>query len=204
MASLDRVRVKWVGTFTGQPGVSTFYFLDAAAHLSHLKDLYGLILNYIPTDVTILVENAGETIESTTGDAVGSWTGTDPGAAPGADSGTYAAPLGALFQWNTDTYLSGRRLRGRTYIVPLGASAFDADGNLDNGFLGVARGAAASQLALFAGDLVVWQRPRPAFPSWTDKYGRFHSAVAARGGGYAAATSSAMPDFAAVLRSRRD
>lgn len=204
MADLDRVRVKWTGTFTGQPGVSTFYFLDATTHLTHLKDLYGLILNYIPNDVDITVEDTGETIDSATGDAVGSWTGTSPGTIGGADAGGYSSPVGAIFQWMTGTYLSGRHLKGRTYIVPLGSSAFDVAGSLDGGFLSIARGAATSQLALFAGDLVVWQRPRLATPSWTDKYGRFHPAISARGGGYAPVSSATMPDQAAVLRSRRD
>jgi len=204
VTSLDRVRVAWTGTFTGQPGVSTFYFLDAVPNLTHLKDLYGLIAASIPNDVTIAVEGSGETIESTTGEAVGSWSGTAPASLNGGSGAAYSAPVGAIFQWLTGTYFSGRQLKGRTYVVPLASTAFNLDGSLDSGFLATARGAATSQLAAFAGNLVVWQRPRPATPAWTDKYGRTHPAISARGGGHAVVTSGTVPSFAAVLRSRRD
>jgi hypothetical protein len=100
--------------------------------------------------------------------------------------GDYAGPAGLHIQWRTGTVVGGRRLLGRTFIVPLLASAFDPDGTLNPAII--------AQVQDAAEDLVTTSTSAAAALSvWS----RTASLVAP-------VTSVVVPDQATVLRSRRD
>lgn len=203
MVNIDRVRVSWTG-FPGAPGVSTFYFTAAPPHLTALQNVYGNCANLFPADVTIRVEGSGDTIDPLTGLIVGQWTGTAPAVVTGTYTGGYSAASGGLIRWNTGTVLSGRRLRGRTFLVPLAGIAYQNDGTISDSQLGIIQGAANGLVAAATGVFVVHNRPRAASPAWTDVHGRLHPAVTSRAGGFSAVTSALAIDKSVVLRSRRD
>jgi hypothetical protein len=46
----------------------------------------------------------------------------------GSSTGAYSRPAGGRIDWATDTIVAGRRLTGRTYLVPFALSAFDTEG----------------------------------------------------------------------------
>lgn len=199
MTTLCRVRSVWSG-FRGGPGVTTMYFLDTSTCVEDLHTLWTAINAHLPDDVSIQVENTGDTIESTTGDLVGTWPASDE-VAPvvGLNVDAYAAPVGAVVNWLTSTVSDGSRLRGKSYIVPLAGNQFASDGSIGTAPLSDLVTAfgnfSAGQLASF----VIWRRPRDAKAADGSR-----PAVEARAGSHGLVTSVRIPDVAAVLRSRRD
>jgi hypothetical protein len=106
----------------------------------------------------------------------------------GSAGTVYAAPAGLVIEWRTATIRNGRRVLGKTFWVPLTIGAYDSNGNLTgtlaanatsavNAFLGSTGGAA----------LRVWARPKTGVLGLA-----------------APVISGFVPDFTAVLRSRRD
>ena len=198
MTSLFRLRSQLTG-FPGGPGVATFYFLDVSTAVESISSFWGRIAPSMPPSVTVTTERTGDTIEDTTGALVGSWVGGVTTPHVGASAGQYSAPSGGLVEWMTNTILDGKRIRGRTFIVPLGASQYDTDGSLSNGLV-VGFLSAGTQLILEQStSFVVWHRPfkgraaigtRPARPAHL--------------GGHGLVTASRTPDKSVVLRSRRD
>lgn len=198
MALLSRVRVSLLG-FPGAPGVMTFATTNPDAFIPPLNAWIVRVRNYVPNIVTMQVESTGDVFESTTGQISGTWArGLQP-VVPGLAGGAYAAPAGSVCEWLTDIHLSGRRLRGRTFVVPMAASAFDLGGSVEAAALTELRAASAQLVTDSAGSFTIWQRPRLARAATATR-----PAVTARGGGHGVVTSSRVPDKAVVLRSRRD
>lgn len=198
MASLRRVRVQLFG-FKGGPGVSTFYFLDTDTALTSLHTLYEGMSSTFPVGVSVIIEPSGDIIESTTGVITGAWGGNPQALVVGTSAGPYAAPAGVLLGWETTTILDGRRLRGRTFIVPAANGIFGADGTIND----ATRTALASLAAQFSIEqnlsFVIWHRPfagRPAVGTIPAKPAHL--------GGHGLVTSARVPDKVVVLRSRRD
>lgn len=201
MASIIRVKAKWSG-FSGAPGYSVFHFrdfsageptnADATAAVARLKTFFGAFAINLPTGVAIQVESDVEVIEETTGmlTTVLSATPVSPTAGAASASATFAAAVGAVVTWRTPGIRNGRRIRGRTFLVPLSSTAFAPDGTLATSTISTIAGAAT---ALIDGsgspDLGVYARPTG--PGATD-------------GIWYVANSFSVPDMGAVLRSRRD
>lgn len=198
MANVNRVRAAFEG-FPGGPGVSTFYCLNPEAFLPVLRGWLQDFAGYLPLTVGVQVEATGDIIDSISGVLTGTWNAALPERVNGAATGSYAAPAGVCVNWLTGTVLDGHRLRGRTFMVPLGGSTFDGDGTLNAVALAGIRLSSSNFVTAAAANLVVWHRPILA--------GTLNAAgqpVAPRAGGHAVVTSSRVLDKVAVLRSRRD
>ena len=198
MTSIHRVRVGWTG-FPGGPGVSTFYTLDTAGFLDDLYTFFYALRGAIPTSVTIQIEGTGDTITDTTGELVSGWTEDAPAAIDCNNSNTYAAPSGAVVDWLTSAVLDGRRLRGRTFLVPVAADAYETNGTLHPDFIAMLQGVSDAFVAAQSGSFVIWHRPRAAKAADGSR-----KAVTQRDGGHSLVTAAHVPDEACVLRSRRD
>ena len=203
MTFLQRQRVLWTG-FSGAPGVSTFYFIDAAAHQSSLRTFLASLTGYLPDTVTMTIEPVGDQIEDTTGALVGAWGGSTPDPVVGTVSGNYSAASGFLVRWDTLTIVAGSRVDGRTYFVPCASAAYDNGGTLNNTILAPIKASAEDFINSPAGNFKVWSRPRAATPEWTGPDGRVHPAKSARSGATAQPTGATVSDRVVVLRSRRD
>lgn len=198
MTSIHRVRAVWTG-FPGGPGVTTLYTLETSGFLTSFYDfLYG-IRSYIPNDVSINIEGTGDTIEDTTGALLSAWVEDPPATIDCDNAFGYAAPAGEVVDWVTSTILDGRRLRGRSFIVPIAADQFAADGSLDDTKRVIVESLAQAFVDAQAGSFVIWHRPRAAKAADGSR-----KAVTARSGGHALVTAAHVPDEACVLRSRRD
>jgi hypothetical protein len=141
--------------------------------------------------VNLACEADVEQVESTTGELQTVYTATPANAASGT-GGTahYAAAVGAVITWRTGGIRNNRRVRGRTFLVPLYNTVFAADGSLASTTI-TTLGTAAAALSSSSGspDLGVWARP---------------TAPGASDGEWHVVTSHSIPDMGAVLRSRRD
>lgn len=192
--TISRVTATWTG-FSGAPGYTNFFFADDAdtttanTMVTATLSFFNTLRSMFPTGVTISVSPEVAQIDEASGTLEGFVYADDPAfAVTGSGAGTYSAPTGAVVNWRTEQVNRGRRVRGRTFLVPLSGGSFQADGTISNTALADLRDAASDLITAAAGvPLVVWSRPRNG-----------------AGGVAAIVTSSSVPDMAAVLRSRRD
>jgi hypothetical protein len=166
--------------------------------------MFAGLVNYLPNDVTIQVEATGDSIDSSTGALVGSWSAAPSAALTGVGGANYSAVSGGLIKWGSSTYLSGRRLRGHTYLVPMADAMYDTTGELNSGTITGIDAILATFVGYFPGAVMLWQRPRPAAAAYTDRRGTVHPAIVARGGGFGPIDSGICRGLVTMLRSRRD
>lgn len=182
MANLHVVRVNWTG-FPGAPGVSTLYFDDSASPpLAAVRTFFMALLAGIPTNVLCDYPNTGRTI-SLAGTVIGSWSTTAAASTPGTGAtGNYASPVGGMIRWNSGTFVNGRELRGRTFVVPIATNGYQTNGNL-----------AAGTVSAFQTAANTFLTAAPTFRIWSRR-----NAAAATCSSATALTKTV------VLRSRRD
>jgi hypothetical protein len=181
---------------TGGPGVTTlFAFPDTTEQVfadsvrAFLLDAVATttLANYLPSAVSIQCDSIVDNIEVTDGTLQSSVPVTPPLIITGTGTGVYSAPVGACITWLTGLVHQGRRVRGRTFLVPLHTSAFENNGSLDPNFVTQARTAAAAYIAS-AANPCIWARPDPGTTN---------------GAAFTVAAGTVV-DKAAVLTSRRD
>lgn len=192
--AITRITAVWSG-FRGAPGYSNFHFagdgtdslgLDSAAEAVH--SFFEAFRIRLPTSVSIQIQPTAEVIDEASGQILGSYDITELDPVTGGTSSMYSAATGAVVNWNTQAYRNGRRIRGRTFLVPLTSNSFDSQGDLATETLTSLRNG-AEFLASGASVLpfVVWARP-----------------INGSGGTAEPVRSFNIPDLGAVLRSRRD
>ncbi len=132
MTTLERYRVAWTGTTVIGGGVSTFYTGagQAAVFQPALKTFFTALKTICPTGTTWTVPTAGETIDDNTGEVNGTWSAGSGGGIFATNSTEYAMGVGARIVWETAGMTGGRRVRGSTYIVPLGSNQWENNGTL--------------------------------------------------------------------------
>lgn len=186
MVQLQKVVVEWTG-FPGAPGYSVFYRGEDNVLTAALRTFYESVKTVIPTNVNIQVASSGDVVDSVTGALSGNWTSPANTVVDCTGAGSYGAPAGAMVKWLTSAIVNGRRLRGKTFLVPIISSAMETDGSINFTLITQIQNAAAALLTSEAGNLGVWHRP-----------------VNSTGGSWSPITSAVVPDRVAVLRSRRD
>ena len=129
MASLRKVIVTWNGS-TGLPGVSVFYSAAADDATANLGTFFTAIKTLFPSSLSWSIPAAGDEISDASGQLVGGWSGGTSASITGSGGASYAAGTGSYVQWGTATILSGRRLKGRTFLCPLTTSTYDSDGTI--------------------------------------------------------------------------
>jgi len=204
MTELIRVKARWTG-FTGAPGYTVLHFRDfgsgdggggavtqeaAVAAATKVAQFFTAIRATLVTSARIQVEGEIDVIEDTTGELTRSLSVPAPAVISGTGGSAYSGPVGAVVNWRTGGIRKGRRIRGRSFLVPLTGAAFGADGQIITSMRDTIQ-AAATALADSTGtpDLGVYARP---------------SSAGASDGTWAVATGAQVPTMAAVLRSRRD
>lgn len=159
--------------------------LEAQAFANEIHDFFADLANRIP-DIASIVFPGELTIHADDGTLTGALAIVAPADVNCTGLGSYAAPVGARVTWETGSIVGGRRIRGRTFLVPLVSSTFDTDGTLtsanrtliQNAANGLTNGLAGAGLSL-----AVWS-PTTSTVS--------------------PVVSGVVPDQATVLRSRRD
>lgn len=204
--------MQWSG-FQGGPGLSVFHFRDFTDQVGSQEQVAGAVAKvdafiqdiriFIPAPVTLRVSPDVEELEDTTGELTTVYNASPAAATNGLASGgtNYAAAVGAVINWRTGGVRNGRRVRGKTFLVPLSSSAFGVDGTLSDSAITTLSGAAADMVNQTGnGDLGVYARPTAVKDAQGNPVpGQFNA-----DGVWHAATSFNVPDLGAVLRSRRD
>lgn len=184
MAAIARIRVEWVGTVG--PGVSTFYCPDTDVSTAHagVRTFFDTIKTQFPSGISFSFPNAGDLIETATGQLTGSWTAATQASVQGTAAGSArAAGVGLRVQWRTGMIAGGRRISGSTFLTDLTTTVYEANGTLASATVTSVSAAGAALVGL--GVLGVWSRPRNGFAAFTQWNGVL------------------VPDRVSTLRSRR-
>lgn len=198
---LGRVKIRWSG-FQGAPGLTVLHFgafphdtfdsTMAANAVSKTDAFIQALKPHIAYGATLETVADVETIDITSGELNGIVTTTPAAAATSTQSlgQKFTAASGAVINWKTNEIRNGRRMRGRSFLVPLGISVVENNGTLDPSFVtSMNTAAAALRSTTGAAALMVYGRP---------------SAPGANDGTVGGVIGHSIPDMAAVLRSRRD
>jgi hypothetical protein len=167
MASLWRYRMRWSG-WAGGPGVSTLYASDVAGtpqdHSNAVAGLFADVMtpsgapSLLPAGVKIAGDPFVDVIDPATGDQTGTIGVTPVAALNGIATGGWADVSGLSLTWITASFIKGRRVKGRTYFVPMAAGAYETDGTLTTAVLASVQAAASQYLGKIS-EPVVWHRP---------------------------------------------
>lgn len=189
-----RVAARWEG-FPGAPGYSNFHFgeftggADVEPMRERVQAFFSGLTTVLAADVVIRIPTTVEVFDEQSGMLTDYLDGDEELSVFGSGtSSAYAGPVGGVVNWLTATVSNGRRVRGRTFIVPMTAQAYENDGTLAGSTLARMR-EAADELVQddFNSQFSVWSRPSGG-----------------SAGVLAPVTGYRVPDLAAVLRSRRD
>jgi hypothetical protein len=164
--------------------------------------MFDTIKLYLPNVLKIDIMPDVEVVQENNGQLAGFLTLTAPATVTGtAGAGAqFAAAAGAVITWRTNTLRHNRRIRGRSFIVPIANTGFATDGTLDAGLVT----ALTTQAGLVAdafdeAQLTVWARPTPIMDENGEPTGLYNEDGLA-----AFVTGHTVPDMGAILRSRRD
>lgn len=200
MPNVARVTAVWNG-FQGAPGYSKFSFGNvtdlstAGGATSAVRAMFQGVASLIRTGHTVQVQAVVEMHDMDTGLLVSEFTVTP---APSIVNGTasaatvWAGGTGVTVNWKSAGIFNGRRVRGRTYLVPLIGVA-DVDGTLLATAMSTVQSAADGLVTSVAADLVVWSK----------KFTTDAKPVQIQGG-MNSVTAAVITDKTGILKSRRD
>lgn len=170
MANLLRIR-SVISGWSGGPGLTTFYFdpgvvtVDAAmvtGVTGRVRAYFDAWKAFMPNANSVVVDPVCDILDPANGSLSGQ---VSAGAAPSIVVGTGGALPGPAFvcavgRLTTNSFIGGRRLRGRTFAGPLSAAFTDSlapEGGLT---AAVQNGLIAVNTPAGGPGLVVWHRPK--------------------------------------------
>lgn len=186
---LDRVVIQWSGAQVVGGGVTVLHFAgdSGVPGVGAIGNALTAFRDHIPTGVSFYIPSGGDKIEDTTGELVGVWDSGGDSGGNGTGAATAAAGAGACISWKTGGIVNGKKLRGRTFIVPLPTADYDNQGSLTPACVAALNTLADAIQA--SGPLAIWHRPTKSAPASGNSYGVIAHSVR---------------DKVAMLRSRRD
>jgi hypothetical protein len=214
-SSMLRIKMEWSG-FHGAPGITNFYMREfSAADLwtptqAEINGAAGKVSEFafankgsLAPGVNLKVASDVELIEASTGQLLDVFNAEpQPNHTSTAQPNVgYSGGSGLVINWRTSLVRRNRRIRGRTFLVPLQRECFGPDGTLLPGTItGTTTAAQALMDSPLPTDLGVWARPTPVKDPATGK----PTGEYLPDGQWARVASCNVPDLAAVLRTRRD
>lgn len=194
MTTLNRLVLGWSGPMVVGTAVSVLHYSGSDDPAPPVADVLAAFSAYPllwPSGLTLTVPGSGDRIDDTDGSLVGVWSSAGGGTLAGANAVPPAAGVGACIGWTTGGIVSGsagpRKLRGRTFLVPLSTAVYENNGTISAASLTQLQDIANDLMA--AGPLAVWHRPTT--PGGSD--GNSYGVIAAK-----------VRDKVAYLSSRRD
>lgn len=157
--TINRLQITLEGGSMGL-GVATHFFDPSftTAQLQY-KTMWTSFASIMSGYVSVTIPNEGEQFDEANGDLTGTWQDGTAATITGGGSGAYAGGVGACVAWSTSGIHYARKVRGRTFVVPLAANTYDADGTLAAGTRTTLNTAAATFLSAAASKALIWCRP---------------------------------------------
>lgn len=194
--TVSRVVAVWTG-WSGGPGFTSFHFLNLEGAAQTGVDAVHRFMSeafaqnpdgsptLLPGALTININVDVEHYDEETGVLTGLESTTEPAPISGGGADPWSAAVGICASWSTPQIHQGRRIRGRTFLVPhLGCDSNSGTISV-NGRDAVAR--AGQELIDSGPGFVIWSRPDNG-----------------TGGALGVVGGVNVPAASAVLRSRRD
>lgn len=156
---------QWTGSRIGN-GATVLHMLgsdftgSAAAVTSAIRAWFQGMQSSIPDDVTISFPSEVFEKDAATGELLDVLTITPPATVTGSFSSSYPANAGCVVKWSTGIVVNGRRLNGRTFLVPR-AGIFTINGNVDGAVIAAdatRHATLISALTAAGNPLGVWSR----------------------------------------------
>jgi hypothetical protein len=176
MTSLNRLVVAWSGPQITGSAVSVLHFSasdNTAPPVAAVKSAFSTASGMFPNGVVLTFPGSGDVIDDTTGDLVNVWTSSGGGTVAGTGPAAAAAGVGACIGWTTGGIVTGlhgpRKLRGRTFLVPLASGVYGTDGKIIGSQLTVLQTLANALQA--SGPLAIWHRPTTSTSTDGNSYG---------------------------------
>lgn len=190
MPTLSRVLVGMAGAGAVGGGVSTFYTSnsDPTAFYTAVRAFFVTAAASLASGSTLVFYGSGDTIDESSGEINGSWSMTKPANVLTSGSSNWAAGVGCRVVWSTSGITRGRRVKGSTFLVPLGGNLYDGLGSIADGTVTALQTAATTLAAADSGSMRIYTRPNA-------KLGTVGKANAV--------TGASVPDAVSWLRSRR-
>jgi hypothetical protein len=183
--AIRKIPVAWQ-TGVGGAGVSVFYSPFGTDPTVELATFFNAIKAIFPTVVTWDIPASGDTLDEASGLITGAWIGGTAATIPATGGAVaYAGGTGLYCRWQTSGIVGGRRVRGRTFLVPIVSSLFDTQGTIAAATISTVNTAAT--ILVGTGKLSIWHRPPPGTTS-----GSAHAIVGVT-----------VPDKVTSLRTRR-
>lgn len=196
--AVAQIRTVWTGG-PSAPGLTVMNVQDTGsanwgAAAAAVRAFFNSLSGGIPNEYSLQVDPLIESYSETTGALIGE-VSLSPAATPAVitctNTGGYAAGVGGRIDWTTSDIRNGRRVRGRTFIVPMASTNFGVNGEITGANTQAWAGFAQTLLGALqnaSAPLVVWSRPTLAQPVGT----------------MAPVIGLRVPVKASVLRGRRD
>lgn len=183
--------MRWTG-LTGGEGASVFHFenvsgtSEAQNAISAMRTFFTALTSMVPDEVRWDPAPEVRVLDEATGTLLASYPIVPGATIVAANTTGYNRAAGARIDWETNAIEGGRRLRGRTYLVPLGSDQYAASGNLG--------GSTVTALTTAATNLVTNLNAQSrSLRVWSRKNGVARTV-----------SSPSVPLKGAILRSRRD
>lgn len=185
-----QITATWTG-FKGAPGYTRLRFTSNSGASADdcanaMRTWFAACAAYIPNTIRINWDGNAPIFDEN-GNLVDVNVYTPPATVSGSTAVQYPGPAGAVVDWLTSSFRNNRRVRGRSFLVPLG-NCYDTDGSLQGTALSALQNAGNALVGAGVG-MIVWSRPAPGSIS---------------GGAESPVMNALVPDFTTVLRSRRD
>lgn len=188
------VVVVWSGA-NGLPGYSKFRAVTSLsstqlnAFAANVMAFFSAIKALVPAIVTFTMQ-PGASVHEDDGTLINEATITSlPAPVVCTGSGAYSAASGILVLWNTGAVNGGKKVRGRTYLVPVSTTVLQADGTIVD---------AQRTVVQTAANTLVGATPAPAINS------RARASNPLATNATVQVVSAVVSDKQVVLRSRRD
>lgn len=197
MPSLYRYKYTLTG-FTGAPGYTSFYTDATAITPGALATFWGAIKDNFPQGTVITAPDYYDELDVATGANIGSGSAIlDPPLTSAGAVEPYAGAAGCVVDWLCGpARIAGRKVRGRTFLVPLRSSFFTSAGTINSITAASIQTPATNLITACTPHLVVWSRPYAGrslpLPAKPARAGSIHPIVTA-----------SVPLVQATLRSRR-
>lgn len=211
MPNLMRVRTVFEYG-AGSPGLMTQYFgndagdyndADAQVAVNRVRDGLATSPTLFPPSFGWTVTGEVDVIDDVSGEVQSQLAADEAVDVGTCGTGVGPLPVGLLLKARSDSFVSGHRLVGRTYLVPVCRTVLDG-GSPNSGTMAAVK--AIGDAFLTPGLTLifpyVWSRPRPA--TAVGPHRPAGPARAARDGSSARVTSYACSPKFVILTSRRD
>jgi hypothetical protein len=199
MANVSSVTATWQG-FSGAPGYSRFHFSElttpaqAQTAVNAVRSFFGSLGSHLMTTWSVQVSSVVQNTDVASGDLVAEITApTPPTPVAGtiANTNVYTGGSGYVIDWITGQFWNGRKVRGRTFIVPA-VGVYSPDGTISTAAQTTAQNAATALIGTAGITLAIYAR------KFDDSKPPKQQA-----GAVFAVNGVLVPDRAAQLRTRR-